>query len=258
MELILKFCALPILALIFVGCQNGHLSRSRAKSQVEALAKQNVSGDDLVVQVGLLSSKCLDLPSYDPIDTIDAMLADTGYITTRRVKQHLWDVELTPKGTKAVSREKYAHTQRHDCDYWQVTFPISRLDKIEVTGIVEDGKHANVEVSTIFVISPLGMDLRQQTSASSVLFDDLTNTMADQNSYATIQGTVPFEKYDDGWKISEAAKQAERAQQRHDTAAMSRLNQRMDIDNLASDVGRQEENTAQIRNAQSALRLAQN
>jgi uncharacterized membrane protein len=127
------------------------------------------------------------------------------------------------------------YTQRGDCNYWQVTFPISRYDNIEVTGIVEDGIHAKVDVSTLFVITPLGMDLKKQTSASGVLFDDLANTLADKNSYATIQGTVPFEKYYDGWKISEAAKQAEPAQHR-DTAEIR--------------IGRQEENPAQIRHAQ--------
>jgi hypothetical protein len=222
-------------ALVFTlaACNSGHLTRSNAKSQLEKAAKQaqqqNPNGPhSITTHIGTVSGKCYDeqvMQDYDPVENSkeEAVLSATAYVTLRPVKKHVWDVELTQLGHQAAG-EKYAHTQKPDCDAWYVQFPLSKYDHLDVTGIVEDGVHAKVDASLTFVITPVGLAVRKVASSviletdtktygeklaqdflsnnmTTLLGDDLVYAPQDADRYVK-QATFAFEKYDDGWKVS--------------------------------------------------------
>ncbi|MGA2725712.1 MAG: hypothetical protein ABSG79_25295 [Bryobacteraceae bacterium] len=219
--------------LALAACSSGHLTRSNAKSQLEKAAQQaqqqNPDGPhSLTIHIGTVSGKCYNEPmmqDYDPVANSkeDALLSTTGYVTLRPVKKHVWEVELTQLGNQAAG-EKYAHTQKTDCDAWYVQFPLSKYDHLDVTGIVEDGVHAKVDVLLTFVITPVGLAVRKVASSviletdtktygaklaqdflsnntRSILGDDLAYAPQDASRYVK-QATVAFEKYDDGWNVA--------------------------------------------------------
>jgi hypothetical protein len=232
------------LVLTLAACNSGHLTRSRAKKQIEDAIKQS-SGvpHALYIDVGTVSPICADMAELRDFDSVehseeDAILSTLGYLTTRQIRKHVWDVALTEQGQKAMS-EKYRHKQKGaDCDEWVALIPLAKYDHIDITGIVEDGVHAKADVSFAFVITPIGMDLKKGASAvlldidkkklesekksmpsiisllesqhekyatdslkgdlDRILGDDVVNT--DSNKYVT-NTSVEFEKYDNGWKI---------------------------------------------------------
>lgn len=233
----LTIVLLATFVLTLVACNNGHLSRSQAKSQLETLARQtqqrNSDGShDLLVRVGKVAN--CDPSSYskeyDPVesDVTTAVLSATGYLAVRPVKKHVWSVELTERGNHSITGEKYGHEQNGECDEWQVTVPLSRYDHLDVTGILEDGVHAKVDASLIFIITPVGLAVRKVAPTlmleidkkaygeklandflsgrlTSLLGDDLIYTPPDKDRYVK-QVTFTFDKYDDGWKISTKGK----------------------------------------------------
>lgn len=230
--------SLALMLFTLAACNSGHLSRSKAKSQLEIAAREaqqlNPNGPhSLITQIGTVSGSCYDQTNYDPVefDKGDAVLLATGYITTRSIKKNVWQVELTQLGQQALG-SKYAHTQKPDCDDWQVEFPLSKYDHLNVTGIVEDGVHAKVDASLTFVITPVGRSVmkvasvvvletekREETrllgpengerlahefvdrEVATLLGDDLVYAPQNATRYVK-QATFAFEKYDDGWKVS--------------------------------------------------------
>jgi hypothetical protein len=225
----MRLPAIIALVPMLAGC-NGHLSRSRAKSQLEEAARQVRDPDGphpLLVRVGTI---CGVSDYYDPVQSRSEyiVLSAAGYLTIRPVRlrgrKSVWDVELTESGRKTIGGEKYGHEQNGDCDEWQVTIPTAKYDHLDVTGIVEEGVHARVEAAQIFVITPAGMAVRKFASkiygnrmklGNEFLSDDherLTNLLGEELAYAppsadryVIRGSFTFEKYDDGWKPVKAA-----------------------------------------------------
>jgi hypothetical protein len=165
------------LALTSAAC-NGHLTRNGAKSQLEAVVKAEQKGPAqsprLLISTGTVSGTCYGIADSDLVKFSGEMsvMSSAGYITTRQVKKNVWDVELTQLGQQALDGPKYGHKQETDCDEWQVDFPLSKYDHLDVTGIVEDGLHAKVDASLTFVITPVGAAVRKV--ASSVVLDTLT------------------------------------------------------------------------------------
>ena len=164
------------LALASAACSD-HLTRDNAKSQLEAVVKTEQMGlsPRLAIQIGTVFGNCSGLtPNYEPVqfDPHYAVLSATGYVTARPIKKYVWEVALTQLGQQAIDRPKYAHEQQADCDEWQVDFPLSKYNHLDVTGIVEDGLHAKADASLIFVITPVGIAIRKV--ASSVVLDTLS------------------------------------------------------------------------------------
>jgi hypothetical protein len=221
--------SLGVLLLISTAC-NRHLSRSNAKAQLEQLAKQEQSDGThtLLLKIGRVAN-CEPQPyqtNYDPVqyNAESAVLSKTGYVTIRPVKRHVWDVELTDIGRQSLAGEKYAHEQKGDCDQWQVTIPLAKYDHVDVTGIVEEGVHARVDTAITFVVTPVGMAVRRVASnvvleldkktygeklAHDFLSDKVRSLLGDDLVYLPINidryiknASFPFDKYDDGWKVS--------------------------------------------------------
>jgi hypothetical protein len=225
-----------LVLLTFTACNSGHLTRPNAKVKLEQLAKQEQQENpfgphSMSVKVGTVAN-CEPAPNsppgyfYDPVQrgADYAVLSATEYITIKPIKKGVWDVELTERGKQNIALEKYAHEQKGECDEWQVTFPLSKYDHLDVTGIVEEGVHGKVDATFTFVITPVGMAVRKVASAlvfetdkktygeklatdfldgnvKSLLGDDLVYTAPDKDRYVK-QATFAFDKYDDGWKVS--------------------------------------------------------
>lgn len=156
-------------SLLLAGCSS-HLTRSRAKTELDQLVKRNLErGQDsphaLLFQIGLVSSGCDEsLNDFDPVESGAEypMLAATGYLTVTPVRKHVWRVELTDLGKKSIAGQPYAHKQNGtDCDQWQVTLPLAKFDHVEVTGVLEEGVHAKVQIAAVFTITQVGLDARK-------------------------------------------------------------------------------------------------
>jgi hypothetical protein len=228
--------------LVLAACNGGHLTRSRAKAQLDELSKkvlaQNENGPHpLLFQIGTVSGACNEgfSKDYDPVEAGAeySVLAATGYVTVQPIKKHVWRVELSESGKKGIAGEPYAHKQNgNDCDQWQVSIPLSRLDHLDVTGVLEEGVHAKVDVSFTFAITQVGMDARKvaekyvleadtkkfgeklahdflPNSLTSLLGGDVALSPPSEKTYIK-RGSVMFDKYDDGWKLDEQSAKEER------------------------------------------------
>jgi hypothetical protein len=220
---------------VLISC--GHLSRSDARAQLDRQARQQefpIAPNSVWVRIGTVSGNCYNTPQADVLGARESILSAAGYITVRQIKDHSWDVELTELGNRSIvtTMGKYGHTQKTDCDFWQVSFELSKFNHLDVTGIVEDGVHAKVDALLTFIITPVGMAARKVASpillelakktygerltqdsseavaqefvrrnSSSLLGQELTDTPKDTDRYIK-PGTFEFDKYDDGWKIS--------------------------------------------------------
>jgi hypothetical protein len=228
--------SLVVSVALCLGACNNHLSRSNAKAQIEAGLKHMLPpgtehSTAATFNIGsAVSGICHNLKDYDPVGTNGEYpaLAAAGFIITKPIKKDVWSVELTDKGKKSIDGEPYGHRTGIDCDQWQVTMPLSRFDHIEVTGIVEDGVHAKVDVDSTFTILQAGFDLKPIAekyireaqsktirpkflgdSTSSELHSfigDIADTEPSANFFVK-HGSVSFTKYDDGWKLDKPAKE---------------------------------------------------
>jgi hypothetical protein len=232
--------------LSLTACSGGHLTRSRAKSQIEEKLKptKGTNGPNtMYVDVGTVSPSCSDIPElggYDPIESNEKyrMLSKMGYLNIRSIKAHTWQVELTEHG-KPIAGEKYGHIQKgSDCDEWTVAIPLDRFDHFDITGIVEEGAHARVDVSATFTITPIALEMKKTAPAflldietekfenkkkemstisdylqreheryrSESLGRDMSRLLgedviaAKDNKYLKTTA-IKFEKFDDGWRI---------------------------------------------------------
>jgi hypothetical protein len=144
------FLACPALALLALtgGCHSGHLTRSAAKAKLEKAAKDEKESmaSIIMLKVGRVSGNCSGSRDYDPVgaDPNYSVLAEAGYISIRKITTYLSEVQLTERGRQAVG-DKYGHTQKADCDSWQVNIPLTQYDHLEVTGIVEEKLQARVD-----------------------------------------------------------------------------------------------------------------
>jgi len=207
------------------GCTK-HLSRTDAKAQLEARIGKP-EGKVLLSKIGITGNCGFDgLKNYDSVERSAeiAALVAAGYVTVSPIKSHIWNVQLTQIGKQAVEGEKYGHEQNADCDEWQVSIPLSKYDHLEVNGIVEEGAHARVDTGAVFVITPAGSAVRKvarevsfsidklshgqdlaekfrDSSLEQLLGSDLANLPLTENTYLK-SGSVNFDRFDDGWKIS--------------------------------------------------------
>lgn len=208
-----------------------HLIRSTAKAQLERAFK-NSSKYNLTTNIGTISGNCLDLPNHtsDKLDFVQsnktyAVLSNTGYITIQPVKNHVWDVEPTRQGNGSIGA-KYGHTQKTDCDEWQVEFVMAKFDHLDIIGIVEDGVHAKVDTLLAYKITPIGLAVMRQAASTIfkvdertfgkelaqafsehidlsrqiLLGDELARLPLDKDKFALTE-SIEYVKYDDGWKI---------------------------------------------------------
>jgi hypothetical protein len=114
--------------------------------------------------------------------------------------------------------------------------PLAKFASLDVTGIVEEGVRAKVDFVRTFTITPLAWAIRKSAPAALTQlnksragdylpkatrdeiargsFQTLISTLigsglafaADGDKVIGDSGTAEFEKYDDGWKVSEHAK----------------------------------------------------
>ena len=123
--------------LILTGC-SGHLSRSKAQSDMEreyqrcrdSVCVLGFGGHELLLPIGKVSGRCHGLAGYDPVAADPKheykALAHAGYITIKPERPHVWSVSLTDIGQHAIKGAPYGHTQKGDCDSWQVSLPLTR------------------------------------------------------------------------------------------------------------------------------------
>jgi len=110
--------------------------------------------------------------------------------------------------------------------------PLSKFDHLDVTGILEDGVHAKVDVSFSFAITSVGMDARRVAEkyvfendkrkygdklAHDFLSNSMTSLLGDELAYLPPSAktyvkrlSVIFDKYDDGWKVEEHSPKEEK------------------------------------------------
>lgn len=228
------------LVLSLAACGNGHLSRANAKAQIEQFVKQSQgpnprSPHTLLVKIGTVANCKPDRYSSDndPIErSVETTeLSATGYLTVVPIKKHVWNVELTELGKRSIEDEKYAHEQIGDCDQWQVTIPLVKYDHFDVTGVMEEGVHAKVDMTVTFVVLPVGLAVRKIAPAIKLAIDtktyggDLAHQFAltdptgglpddlflDLNKDRYVKhGSITFNKYDDGWKLDEHSAKEEK------------------------------------------------
>ena len=220
---------------LMTACDGGHLTRATAKAQLDPLFKKATSINSggphpLLFQIGTISGACNESVSKD-YDVVESgaeypVLSSTGYITIQQIKKHAWRVELSERGRKSIAGEPYGHKQNgDDCDQWQVSMPLAKYDHMDITGILEEGVHAKVDLAIVFAITQAGMDARRvadkyvfeldkkkygESLAQSFLSDNVKSLLGDDVAFAppsartyVNRASVTFNKYDDGWKIDE-------------------------------------------------------
>ena len=164
------------------------------------------------MRIGKVTGSCYNLTNYDPVQSDSGSeykaLAQAGYITIKPEKRHVWNVSLTQAGQQAIKDAPYAHTQKADCDSWQVSLPLSTFQDLIVSGVLEDGPHAKANISVKWKVTPLGLALRKAAvqlklsdlGTQVLVGDDLARLPVNATEYHTYR-TILFDKYDDGWKI---------------------------------------------------------
>jgi hypothetical protein len=198
--------------LLLIGC-SGHLSRSKAQSEIEReinVGMPGYTGREMLVQVGRIAKGCFGQSDYDPVANSDEYkaIASTGFVTVTPEKQGGWSITLTGNGKQAVKDHPYAHKINGFCDYSQVTLPLSTFDHLEVDGILEDGPHAKADVTFTWKVTALGKALKTEVTRlglsrldSRVLIgEDMTDMEPGAATYQKYESVI-FDKYDDGWKI---------------------------------------------------------
>ena len=204
--------------VMLTGC-SGHLSRSKVDSEMRQQYQcpndacfPGFGGQELFLTIGKVTGSCNGVTDYDPVQSDYRSeykaLAQAGYITIKPEKRHVWNVSLTQAGQQAIKDVPYAHTQKGDCDSWQVTIPLSAFDDLSVSGVLEDGVHAKADISVKWKVTPLGLALRKEAvqlklsdlGTQVLVGDDLARLPVNATEYRTYR-TILFDKYDDGWKI---------------------------------------------------------
>jgi hypothetical protein len=195
-----------LLAVLECACSGGHLTRSAAKAQIDKSAYSYLAthgGKDILINTGIVSG-CEVGHGYDPVqgNATYAALKSTGYLTFTPINIGVWKVELTDLGEQAKAGDKYGATKKGDCDMWQVTIPVAVFDHFEVTGIVEEGSVAKVEVTATYKVTPVVVALKKYASENNA---DMSDVFGDELKYRSDKyhkiSTVVFEKYDDGWRM---------------------------------------------------------
>jgi hypothetical protein len=205
MRHLLPAAVFEALVLTLAACNGGHLTRARAKAQLDQRLKQETSGDEsesdhILFEIGTVSGACEEgvLKGYDVVDSQPkyTVLAATGFVIIRPIKKHVWRVDLTERGQQSISGKPYAHKQRAvDCDEWLVDMPTAKFDHLDVTGIVEDGPHAKVDASFTFLITPVGLDVRK--AAPPILLEIAKKKLEmDRKQYPAL-GSLLENRYND-------------------------------------------------------------
>ena len=231
MNRVLKYAiAGVIVILLVVGVvlylNSGHLSRSNAKAQLTKLMVSTPVGHELMFQIGTISGACSGVgKDYDVVEESAEypMLSDIGYVTVQPIKKHVWRVELTERGKKSIVGDRYGHKQDIDCDQWQVSMPVSKFNHFDITGILEEGKHAKVDLAFTFLVTPVGIDARKvakryvfesdkkkygqelaedfnRGNLETLLGDDVVYLAPSETTYVK-RGSIMFNKYDNGWRV---------------------------------------------------------
>lgn len=190
------------------GCsQEGHLSRSRAEALLRKALALMPSGDqNLPIQIGTVSGTCNDMSDFDPVESGDdyKALSSGGYLKVQPIGNHVWDISLTELGHETVEGEPYGHTQKANCDSWQVTFPLSTSDGIKIVEIVQDGPHAKVDAIFKWKITPVGESIREQVAVLKLSEDSAKRLLADVpesgTTYSTSRAAV-FDRSGETWSL---------------------------------------------------------
>ena len=216
-----RFIAVIVAAISIVmltGCSS-HLSRSKVDSEMrqqyqcpDSACFPGFGGEERFLRIGKVTGSCYNLTNYDPVQSDSGSeykaLAQAGYITIKPEKRHVWNVSLTQAGQQAIKDAPYAHTQKADCDSWQVSLPLSTFQDLIVSGVLEDGPHAKANISVKWKVTPLGLALRKEAvqlklsdlGTQVLVGDDIARLPVNETQYDTYR-TILFDKYDDGWKI---------------------------------------------------------
>jgi hypothetical protein len=209
---------MAVCSAVYTVSDHGHLSRRNAATQLDGAAKFPYAGKEMLFHVGTMGS-CNPFGGFNPETDVDtSILTVGGYISVRKIKAGLWDVELTDLGTKSINQQqrKYGHARHGDCDYWQVSLPLSEYDHLEVTGVVESGSFSKADFTVLGHLTQAGMDVKK--IAPTVLpeverkqfkrDDEFVKSMIDSDSDEILgipyrkASTATFLKYDDGWKLT--------------------------------------------------------
>jgi hypothetical protein len=197
-----RFVAAISIAML-TGCSS-HLSRSKVDSEMRqqyqcphSACFPGFGGQELLLTIGKVTGSCHGVTDYDPVQSDYRReykaLAQAGYITIKPEKRHVWNVSLTQAGRQAIKDAPYAHTQKGDCDSWQVTLPLSTFEDLIVSGVLEDGAHAKADISVKWKVTPLGLALRKEAAqlklsdlGTQVLVgDDLARLAVNATEYRT-------------------------------------------------------------------------
>jgi hypothetical protein len=83
-----------------------------------------------------------------------------GFVSIQPQHSPIANVNITDAGRKAATDGPYAHNVKNNCDSSQYTFRLTTLDKIEVTGIRQEGTTAKVEYRVCRTLTPVGKAVR--------------------------------------------------------------------------------------------------
>jgi len=197
-----------------MGC-SGRLSRSEAG---EIIRRHYQAGDwygpEVVTHIGKISGYCSESArqsgtaagSDEMADSVDgyALLQRIGAVTVEKIGEpFVYDFQLTELGRQAAG-EPYAEDKfESTCVRWQVNLAVARWDRVEVTGIAQEGVSAEVEAylcrkPTAFGEKFLGLPEKEREFLLENGFD--LGYRQPDGDYC-IQEEVAFRKYDDGWRI---------------------------------------------------------
>jgi hypothetical protein len=144
-----------------------------------------------------------------------AGLAGCGNVWDRALSRP--DEHLTRKDAKAQieagidSRVKQWNKGNNNGNKgtWEFLGKFAKYDHVEVTGIVEEGAGATVDVATTFRVTPAGMTATPETITETLRREKTVVANAEyfdsfewdgKDSY-TYRWSCKFVKYDDGWRL---------------------------------------------------------
>jgi hypothetical protein len=200
--------------LLLVGCSN-QLTRDDAKTKITKETKlfESLTEKHLLTEIGHIEAPCYRVESYDPVegDKQLRLLSQLGMLSIQSSGKHKWDVALTEEGKKSIKGEPYAHTTNKACDYSSVDFPTAEIDRVEITGIQQEGTHAKVEATLVWKPTQLGMKLKQLREQHHSSEMDTVPILENYSFTSMPKDAVEFsdyekfgfDRYDDGWRLKQ-------------------------------------------------------
>jgi len=228
------------LACLLLGCSNGQLDRKTAVKAIDARFSDDVTG--IFVETGRVGPHCgyqendgrvtpLDLTPEKDVDVMVAI--EAGYLAAKPDGPDYWQVTLTDKGKAAPNMEgleglKRLRSQNHHntlngCDFQPFTFAVASRQVVKITGISSNKDTSMVEFDWKWSPTELGRALRVDGEIYRKLTPQQRNLLLPHNPIDIVvvhlpvppedeirHGTLPFKKYDDGWRLQAPPKMNER------------------------------------------------